>query len=93
VLLGLHLYQVADAVIEALKSIGKLWLRSWCRPPLLLLCHAKAPNYRKKKAFKDLAYYSEWPKVADAVIKARALYSGTLKAVQVALVELIASLK
>jgi hypothetical protein len=38
--------------------------------PLLLLCHAKAPNYRKKKAFKDLAYYSEWPKVADAVIKA-----------------------
>ena len=38
--------------------------------PLLLLCHAKAPNYGKKKAFKDLAYYSEWPKVADAVIKA-----------------------
>ena len=38
--------------------------------PLLLLCHAKAPNYRKKKAFKDLAYYAEWPKVADAVIKA-----------------------
>jgi len=37
---------------------------------LLLLCHAKAPNYGKKKAFKDLAYYSEWPKVADAVIKA-----------------------
>jgi hypothetical protein len=37
---------------------------------LLLLGHAKAPNYRKKKAFKDLAYYSEWPKVADAVIKA-----------------------
>src|SRR5215471_356158 len=32
---------------------------------LLLLCHAKAPNYGKKKAFKDLAYYSEWPKVAD----------------------------
>jgi hypothetical protein len=29
--------------------------------PLLLLCHAKAPNYLKKKAFKDLAYYSEWP--------------------------------
>jgi hypothetical protein len=29
--------------------------------PLMLLCHVKAPNYRKKKAFKDLAYYFEWP--------------------------------
>ncbi len=38
--------------------------------PLLLLCDTKAPNYRKKKAFEDLDYYSEWPKVADAVIKA-----------------------
>ena len=38
--------------------------------PLLLLCDAKAPNYRKNKAFKDLGHYSEWPKVADAVIKA-----------------------
>jgi len=38
-------------------------------PSLLLLCHAKAPNYGKQKAFKDLAYYSEWLKVADAVIK------------------------
>src|SRR6266542_3916437 len=39
--------------------------------PLLLLCRTEAPNYRKKKAFEDLDYYSEWPKVADAVIKAR----------------------
>jgi len=27
-------------------------------------------NVEKNKAFKDLAYYSEWPKVAGAVIKA-----------------------
>mgnify|MGYP003693630659 CR=1 FL=1 len=45
--------------------------RSWRRPPLLLLCDAKAPNYRKNKAFKDLGHYSEWPKVADAVIESR----------------------
>jgi hypothetical protein len=40
--------------------------------PLLLLCDAKAPKCLKDKAFKDLDYYSEWPKVADAVIKASA---------------------
>ncbi len=28
------------------------------------------PNYRKNKGLKDLGHYSEWPKVADAVIKA-----------------------
>src|SRR5712691_13145432 len=39
-------------------------------PPLLLLGDAKAPNCRKNKAFNDLGHYSEWPKVADAVIKA-----------------------
>jgi len=39
--------------------------------PLLLLCDAKAPKCLKDKAFKDLDYYSEWPKVADAVIKAK----------------------
>jgi hypothetical protein len=39
--------------------------------PLLLLYDAKAPNYRKNKAFKGLGHYSEWPKVADAAIKAR----------------------
>ena len=38
--------------------------------PLLFLCDAKVPNCRKNKAFKDLGHYSEWPKVADAVIKA-----------------------
>src|SRR5690242_20213308 len=38
--------------------------------PLLLLCGAKVSNYRKNKEFNDLGHYSEWPKVADAVIKA-----------------------
>ena len=38
--------------------------------PLLLLCHAKAPNYLKKKGFKNLPDYSKWPKVADVVIEA-----------------------
>jgi hypothetical protein len=38
--------------------------------PLLLLCNTKAPNYSKNNAFNDLAHYSEWPQVADAVIKA-----------------------
>src|SRR5215471_5645055 len=60
----LEKHSVADPVIEAFfgfdHGVGQR---------LLLLCHAKAPNYGKKKAFKDLAYYSEWPKVADAVIK------------------------
>jgi len=37
---------------------------------LLLLYDAKAPNCQKNKFFKDLGHYSEWPKVADAVIKA-----------------------
>ncbi len=41
--------------------------------PLLLLCNAKAPNYRKNKAFKILGPYAEWPKVADAVIEAEIL--------------------
>jgi hypothetical protein len=39
--------------------------------PLLLLCGAKVSNYRKNKEFNDLGHYSEWLKVADAVIKAR----------------------
>jgi hypothetical protein len=38
--------------------------------PLLLLCNAEAPNSSNNKAFNDLAHYSEWPKVAGAVIKA-----------------------
>jgi len=38
--------------------------------PPLLLCNTKVTNYRNKKAFKDLGHYSEWPKVADAVIEA-----------------------
>ena len=38
--------------------------------PLLLLCNAKAPNYRKNNPLNGLGRYYEWPKVADAVIKA-----------------------
>jgi hypothetical protein len=38
--------------------------------PLLLLYDAKAPNCRKNNAFKGLGHYSEWPKVADAMIEA-----------------------
>jgi len=38
--------------------------------PLLLLCDAKAPNHQKNKGCKDLGHCFEWPKVADAVIKA-----------------------
>jgi hypothetical protein len=37
---------------------------------LLFLYDAKAPHCRKNKAFKGLGHYAEWPKVADAVIKA-----------------------
>jgi hypothetical protein len=64
-------------------ALGALvWLfliRNFCRSigfdhgvghPLLLLSGAKAPNCRKNKAFNDLGHYAEWPKVADAVIKA-----------------------
>jgi hypothetical protein len=38
--------------------------------PLLFLDDAKAPNWRKNNGFKDLGNYSEWPKVAGAVINA-----------------------
>jgi hypothetical protein len=41
--------------------------------PLLLLCNTKSPNYRNNKASKNLGNYSEWPKVADAVIEAFSL--------------------
>jgi hypothetical protein len=37
---------------------------------LLLLCNAKTTHYRKNKVFKGLVYYSAWPQVADAMIKA-----------------------
>ena len=40
--------------------------------PLLFLDDAKAPNCRKNNGFMDLGNYSEWPKVAGAVIKAAA---------------------
>ena len=43
--------------------------------PLLFLDDAKAPNRRKNNGFKDLGNYSEWPKVAGAVIKAGIVYA------------------
>jgi hypothetical protein len=39
--------------------------------PFLFLDDAKAPNCRKNNGFKELGNYSEWPKVAGAVIKAK----------------------
>jgi hypothetical protein len=38
--------------------------------PILLLGNTNVSNCRENKEFKDLGSYSEWPKVADAVIKA-----------------------
>jgi hypothetical protein len=38
--------------------------------PLLFLGDKKVPNCRNNNRFKELDNYSEWPKVADAVIKA-----------------------
>src|SRR5215831_4114609 len=38
--------------------------------PRLFLDDAKAPNCRKNNGFGDLGNYSEWPKVAGAVIQA-----------------------
>ena len=38
--------------------------------PLLFLDDAKAPNCQKNNGFSDLGNYSEWPKVAGAVIQA-----------------------
>mgnify|MGYP003576591385 CR=1 FL=1 len=43
---------------------------------------AKAPNCQKNNGFSDLGNYSEWPKVAGAVIQAeRALACGVAEAV------------
>ena len=38
--------------------------------PLLFLDEAKVPNCRKNNGFMDLGNYSEWPKVAGAMIEA-----------------------
>jgi hypothetical protein len=47
-----------------------LRLRSWRRPPLLVLDDVKVPNCQKNHGFNGLGSYSEWPKVADAVTEA-----------------------
>jgi hypothetical protein len=56
---------------QALEKCSNVGFDHGVGHPLLLLCNAKAPNCRKNKALKDLGHYSEWPKVADAVIKAK----------------------
>ena len=56
---------MADAVIKA-----ALGFDHGVGHSLLLLYDAKAPNGRNNKGFKNLGPYTEWPKVADAVIKA-----------------------
>ena len=38
--------------------------------PLLFLDDTKAPHCQKNNGFSDLGNYSEWPKVAGAVIQA-----------------------
>ena len=38
--------------------------------PLLFLDDANPPNCQKNNGFSDLGNYSEWPKVAGAVIQA-----------------------
>jgi hypothetical protein len=38
--------------------------------PPLFLDDAKAPNCQKNNGFNDLGNYSEWPKVAGAVVQA-----------------------
>jgi hypothetical protein len=53
--------------------------------PLLFLDDAKASNCQKNNRFSDLGDYSEWPKVAGAVIQAR---SGTSFACKITVFEI-----
>ena len=39
--------------------------------PLLFLDDTNAPNCQKNNGFSDLGIFSEWPKVAGAVIQAK----------------------
>src|SRR5262245_34864706 len=45
--------------------------RSWRRPPQQLISQVEEPKSLRKWGFWDSLCHSEWPKVADAVIKAR----------------------
>jgi hypothetical protein len=49
---------------------GKLGFDHGAGHPLLFLDDAKEHNYRNNNVLKDLSNYSEWPKVAGAVINA-----------------------
>jgi hypothetical protein len=44
--------------------------RSWRRPPQQLIAQVEEPKSLRKWGFLDSLCHSEWPKVADAVIKA-----------------------
>ncbi len=57
-------------VVMAYKTHGVSGFDHGVGHSLLLLYDARAPNCGKNNGFKDLGRYSEWPKVADAVIKA-----------------------
>ena len=62
-------------VIAYPRTVGLLRFIQWgfdhgAGHPLLFLDDAKAPNCQKNNRFNDLGNYSEWPKVAGAVIKA-----------------------
>jgi hypothetical protein len=60
----------AQRTLEMIKTVTADGFDHGVGHLLLLLYDAKMPNYRKNKGLKDLGHYSEWPKVADAVIKA-----------------------
>jgi hypothetical protein len=49
----------------------KLWPRSWRRPPQQPISQVEEPKCLRKWGFWDSPCHSEWPKVADAVIKAQ----------------------
>jgi hypothetical protein len=76
----------ADAALSSFEDPSRLGADFLGRPdgfdhgaghPLLFLDDAKAPNCRKHNGFKGLGNYSEWPKVAGAVIKAKEGMLGT----------------
>ena len=52
--------------------------------PCLFLDDAKAPNCQKNNGFSDLGNYSEWPKVAGAVIQAHISLSSMLLSLKLA---------
>jgi len=64
-----HAVRTSSAV-ECVNSVVRMGFDHGAGHPLLFLDDAKAPNCQKNNGFKDLGNYSEWPKVAGAVIQA-----------------------